>query len=42
MDVKSAFLHGDMKEEIYMQHPEGFVSNPSLVCRLKKPLHGLK
>ena len=42
MDVKTAFLHGDLKEEIYMQQPEGFVTNPSLVCRLKKSLYGLK
>ena len=31
MDVKCAFLNGDIIEEIYMQQPEGFVSNPSLV-----------
>ena len=42
MDVKSAFIHGNIKEEIYMQHPEGFVTNPSLVCMLKKSLYGLK
>ena len=32
-DVKCVFLHGDLKKEIYMQKLEGFVSNPSLVCR---------
>ena len=42
MDVKCAFLNGDLTKEIYMQKPEGFVSNPSLVCRLKKSLYGLK
>ena len=42
MDVKSAFLHGDIKEEIYMQQLEGFITNPSLVCKLKKSLYGLK
>ena len=42
MDVKCAFLNGDLNEEIYMQQSEGFVSNPSLVCRLKKSLYGLK
>ena len=42
LDVKSVFLYEYLKEEIYMQHPEGFVTNPSLVCRLKKSLYGLK
>ena len=42
MDVKCDFLNGDLTEEIYMQQPEEFVSNPSLVCRLKKSLYGLK
>ena len=42
MDVKCAFLNGDLTEEIYMQQPQGFSTNPSLVCRLKKSLYGLK
>eukprot|EP00253_Pinus_taeda_P016109 PITA_16109 len=43
MDVKSAFLHGDLHEEIYMEQPVGFVqTDSSLVCRLKKSLYGLK
>jgi len=44
MDVKIAFLHGDLVEQIYMQQLEGF-SQPEyehLVCRLKKSLYGLK
>ena len=41
MDVKCAFLNGDMNEEIYMYQPGGFVSNPYLVCRLNKSLYGL-
>ena len=41
MDVKSDFIHGDIKEDIYMQQPKGFVTNSFLVCRLKKSLYGL-
>ncbi|KAH9313288.1 hypothetical protein KI387_028323 [Taxus chinensis] len=42
MDVKSAFLHGDLEEEIYMEQPLGYVHDPSLICKLKKSLYGLK
>eukprot|EP00253_Pinus_taeda_P035699 PITA_35699 len=43
MDVKSAFLHGDLHEEIYMEQPTSFIqTNSSLVCRLKKSLYGPK
>eukprot|EP00253_Pinus_taeda_P034896 PITA_34896 len=43
MDVKSAFLHGDLHEEIYMEQPLGFIQEDfSLVCQLKKSLNGLK
>jgi hypothetical protein len=44
LDVKTAFLHGDLDKEIYMEQPEGFVQNRSkkFVCRLKKPLYGLR
>jgi hypothetical protein len=43
MDVKSAFLHRDLQEEIYMEQPPGYVHNDSsLVCHLKKFLYGLK
>lgn len=44
MDVKSTFLNGDLKEEVYMEQPEGFqlTDNPKYVCKLKKALHGLK
>ena len=42
MDVKSSFLHGDLKGEIYMKQPEGFIDDPSLVCRLRKSLYVLK
>lgn len=42
MDVKSAFLHEDLEEEIYMEQPPRFVQNSSLVCRLRKSIYGLK
>jgi hypothetical protein len=43
MDVKSAFLHGDLKEEICMEQPHGYVQNDSsLVFRLKKSFYGLR
>eukprot|EP00253_Pinus_taeda_P020745 PITA_20745 len=43
MDVKSAFLHGDLHEEIYMEQPIGFIQiDSSLVCWLKKPIYGPK
>ena len=43
MNVKSAFLHGDLREEIYMEQRPGYVHNDSiLVCLLKKSLYGLK
>ena len=42
MDVKSAFIHGDIHEEISMKHPEGYISDATLVCKLHKSLYGLK
>jgi len=42
MDVKSSFLHGYIHEEIYMKQPRGYITDPSLVCKLKKSLYGLK
>nr|GEW93600.1 retrovirus-related Pol polyprotein from transposon TNT 1-94 [Tanacetum cinerariifolium] len=43
MDVKTAFLNGELKEEIYVSQPEGFVDpdHPTHVYRLKKTLYGL-
>lgn len=42
-DVKTAFLYGELTEEVFMKQPEGFVSvDPSLVCSLKKSLYGLR
>ena len=41
MDVITAFLVGEIDEEIYMDQPEGF-QQKDLVCRLRKSLYGLK
>ncbi|GJU13131.1 retrovirus-related pol polyprotein from transposon TNT 1-94 [Tanacetum coccineum] len=44
MDVKMAFLNGELKEEVYVSQPEGFVNqdNPAHVYKIKKALYGLK
>nr|GFB58965.1 retrovirus-related Pol polyprotein from transposon TNT 1-94 [Tanacetum cinerariifolium] len=44
MDVKTAFLHGSLKEDVYVCQPEGFIDAdyPSHVNKLKKALYGLK
>nr|GEU73208.1 hypothetical protein [Tanacetum cinerariifolium] len=44
MDVKTAFMNGELKEEVYVSQPKGFVDpdHPTHVYRLKKALYGLK
>ncbi|GJV91227.1 retrovirus-related pol polyprotein from transposon TNT 1-94 [Tanacetum coccineum] len=44
MDVKTAFLNSELREEVYVNQPEGFVNHdyPNHVYRLKKALYGLK
>ncbi|GKF78693.1 retrovirus-related pol polyprotein from transposon TNT 1-94, partial [Tanacetum coccineum] len=44
MDVKTAFLNGNLREEVYVSQPDGFVDpdRPNYVYKLKKALYGLK
>jgi hypothetical protein len=44
MDVKTAFLQGELEEEIYLKQPDGFVDKdrPDHVCKLRKSIYGLK
>ncbi|RVX16189.1 Retrovirus-related Pol polyprotein from transposon TNT 1-94 [Vitis vinifera] len=44
MDVKTAFLNGDLSEKVYMSQPEGLKENgkENMVCRLKRSIYGLE
>ena len=44
LDIKTAFLHGDLEEKIYMSQPKGFEDKKKsdFVCFLKKFMYGLK
>nr|GEV30509.1 putative RNA-directed DNA polymerase [Tanacetum cinerariifolium] len=42
LDVKSAFLHGELKEQVFVNQPRGYVKNMQKVYKLNKALYGLK
>ena len=44
MDMKTAFLNGEIEEEVYVEQPNGFIvhGKESHVCKLKKAVYGLK
>ncbi|KAK7580680.1 hypothetical protein V9T40_001309 [Parthenolecanium corni] len=42
MDVSSAFLHGNLDYDVFMEQPPGFCKDKQLVCKLRKAIYGLK
>jgi hypothetical protein len=44
MDIKSAFLNGELEEKVYIEQPKGFqlLENTDYVCKLKNALYGIK
>jgi len=44
MDVKTAFLNGDLEKDVYIDQPVGFIKEGKehMVCKLKKSIYGLK
>lgn len=42
LDIKNAYLHAELQEDIYMKQPPGFIKGNGLVFHLKKSLYGLK
>ena len=44
LDIKHAFLYGDLVDEVHMERPPGFVTQgkSGLVCRLRRSLYGIK
>lgn len=42
LDVKTAFLHGDLQETVYMSQPDGFNDGSGRFCKLQKAIYGLK
>jgi hypothetical protein len=41
MDVKTTFLNGDLKDEVYMTQPKGFINNSQNACKSNNSIYGL-